>query len=213
MQPNHVIAALTASPVLPWPFPHWQMHDVLPASVATALVTWMPDARFLGGESGGQRAGRNGRRLFITPALRAANPALDDLARLFDDAGTRATFTSRCDANLENAALRLELCLDTDGFWLEPHTDIGAKRLTLLVSLSMGAEAADWGTDIMTAEGAPVARASGLFNSGLLFIPSDRSWHGFLPRPLKGVRRTLIVNYVGPEWLATDELARLPAMA
>jgi hypothetical protein len=30
----------------------------------------------------------------------------------------------------------LELCLDTDGFWLEPHTDIGAKKLTLLISLS-----------------------------------------------------------------------------
>ncbi|RFD20890.1 2OG-Fe(II) oxygenase [Komagataeibacter melaceti] len=213
MQPNHVIAALAASPVLPWPFPHWQMHDVLPAAVAAALVTWMPDTRFLGGECGGQRAGRNGSRLFITPALRATNPALDELARLFEDARTRAMFTSCCDAELEGASLRLELCLDTDGFWLEPHTDIGAKRLTLLVSLSMGADAGDWGTDIMTAEGTPVARASGAFNSGLLFIPSDRSWHGFLPRPLTGVRRTLIVNYVGPEWLATDELAHPPATA
>ncbi|GBQ12441.1 hypothetical protein AA16663_1174 [Komagataeibacter rhaeticus DSM 16663] len=207
METNCVIAALQASPVIAWPYPHWQLHDVLPAPVAAALVAWRPDARFMGGDSGGQRAGRNGQRLFITPALRAANPALDHLAHLFDAPHTRAVFTTHCAARLENTALRLELCLDTNGFWLEPHTDIGAKRLTLLIALSMGAQAAQWGTDIMTATGTPVARASGAFNSGLLFIPSARSWHGFVPRPLNGVRRTLIVNYVGPEWEARDELA------
>lgn len=207
MQTNCVIAALQASPTTEWPYPHWQLHDVLPAPVATALMAWRPDARFIGGDSGGQRSGRNGQRLFITPALRAASPAMDRLARLFDAPQTRAAFSTRCAARLEHAALRLELCLDTNGFWLEPHTDIGAKRLTLLIALSMGAQAAQWGTDIMTAGGTPVARASGAFNSGLLFIPSARSWHGFVPRPLNGVRRTLIVNYVGPEWEATDELA------
>ncbi|BAK84215.1 hypothetical protein GLX_18030 [Komagataeibacter medellinensis NBRC 3288] len=207
MQTNCVIAALQASPTTEWPYPHWQLHDVLPAPVATALMAWRPDARFIGGDSGGQRSGRNGQRLFITPALRATSPAMDRLARLFDAPQTRAAFSTQCAARLEHAALRLELCLDTNGFWLEPHTDIGAKRLTLLIALSMGAQAAQWGTDIMTAGGIPVARASGAFNSGLLFIPSARSWHGFVPRPLNGVRRTLIVNYVGPEWEATDELA------
>ena len=213
MQTNCVIAALQASQTIAWPYPHWQLHDVLPAPVAMALLAWRPGAHFIGGDSGGQRAGRNGQRLFITPALRATSPALDRLARLFDTPCTRDLFTTRCAARLENTSLRLELCLDTDGFWLEPHTDIGAKRLTLLISLSMGAQAADWGTDIMTAEGTPVARASGAFNSGLLFIPSAQSWHGFVPRPLNGVRRTLIVNYVGPEWHATGELAVPPMHA
>ncbi|GCE91005.1 hypothetical protein MSKU15_2606 [Komagataeibacter diospyri] len=208
METNCVIAALTATPATTWPFPHWQLYDVLPTPIAAALVAWVPDPHFMGGDSGGQRAGRNGHRLFITPALQATNTGLAQLAGLFDNAQTRAAFTDRCDARLENTALRLELCLDTDGFWLEPHTDIGAKRLTLLVSLSMGAQAAEWGTDLMTPQGDPVARASGIFNSGLLFIPSAHSWHGFVPRPLTATRRTLIVNYVGPEWQATEELAR-----
>ncbi|AHI27064.1 hypothetical protein BGC31_07605 [Komagataeibacter xylinus] len=213
METNCVIAALAATSVTPWPFPHWQLYDVLPAPVAAALVAWVPAPHFMGGDNGGQRAGRNGHRLFITPALQAANTALEHLAALFDTAQTRAAFTDRCGARLENAALRLELCLDTDGFWLEPHTDIGAKRLTLLVPLSMGAQAAEWGTDLMTPQGNPVARASGVFNSGLLFIPSAHSWHGFIPRPLAATRRTLIVNYVGPEWRATEELARrVPAV-
>ncbi|GBQ60190.1 2OG-Fe(II) oxygenase [Komagataeibacter swingsii] len=213
METNCVIAALAAAPVTPWPFPHWQLYDVLPAPVAAALVAWVPAPHFMGGDNGGQRAGRNGHRLFITPALQAANTGLEHLAALFDTAQTRAAFTNRCGARLENAALRLELCLDTDGFWLEPHTDIGAKRLTLLIPLSMGAQAAEWGTDLMTPRGDPVARASGVFNSGLLFIPSAHSWHGFIPRPLAATRRTLIVNYVGPEWRATEELARrVPAV-
>ena len=37
---------------------------------------------------------------------------------------------------LRDSHLRIEYCLDTDGFWLEPHTDIGAKLFTMLVYLS-----------------------------------------------------------------------------
>ena len=54
---------------------------------------------------------------------------------------------------LDGSFLRIECCLDTDGFWLEPHTDIGAKLLTLLVYLSDHPEAGDWGTDIMDPAG------------------------------------------------------------
>jgi hypothetical protein len=33
------------------------------------------------------------------------------------------------------------------------------------------------------------------------------TWHGFRPRDIRGVRRSLIVNYVVPEWRARHELA------
>ena len=54
---------------------------------------------------------------------------------------------------LGGSFLRIEYCLDTDGFWLEPHTDIGAKLFTMLVYLSDHPEAEDWGTDIMDCVG------------------------------------------------------------
>ena len=77
----------------------------------------------------------------------------------------------------------------------------------MLVYLSAGAEAENWGTDIMDQGGTVLARAPGTINAGLIFIPGARTWHGFARRPINGVRRSLIVNYVKPEWRSRHELA------
>ncbi len=37
----------------------------------------------------------------------------------------------------------------------------------------------------MAAEGRLVARASGAFNTGLMFVPGADTWHGFAPRPVR----------------------------
>ncbi|GBQ25614.1 hypothetical protein AA12717_2109 [Gluconacetobacter sacchari DSM 12717] len=206
---NAAAASVRGARARRWPFAHWLLDDVLPPAACAALVGWDPGAASHGGDTGGRRDARNGRRVFVTPRARR-DPALDLLARMFDAAEARDAIAARCGARLAGTALRLELCLDTDGFWLEPHTDIGAKALTLLVALSSGPGAADWGTDLMTADGMPVARASGAFNSGLMFVPGAASWHGFVRRPIRGVRRSLIVNFVSAEWRATGELAFAP---
>ena len=41
----------------------------------------------------------------------------------------------------------------------------------------------------------------------MIFIPGDDTWHGFIKRPIKGVRRSLIVNYVTGAWRDRYELA------
>ncbi|MFT8776204.1 MAG: 2OG-Fe(II) oxygenase [Gluconacetobacter liquefaciens] len=208
--PNQAVASVRAAEERAWPFAHWVLDDVLPPSVCAALLAWDPGADAHGGDTGGRRDARNGRRVFVTPETRRV-PGLDRLARMFDDVEAREAISARCRARLAGTALRLELCLDTDGFWLEPHTDIGAKKLTLLIALSTDAGAAEWGTDLMTADGKPAARASGAFNSGLMFVPGDESWHGFVRRPIQGLRRSLIVNFVSSEWRALGELAFGPA--
>ncbi|GBQ82033.1 hypothetical protein AA13595_0805 [Gluconacetobacter johannae DSM 13595] len=200
-------ASLAAARGGDWPFAHWTLADLLPPACVAALLDWDPGRAAQGGDTGGRREARNADRVFVTPSQRARVPGLAVLADMFDAPATRQALAGLCGARLAGTALRLELCLDTDGFWLEPHTDIGAKKLTLLVSLSTDADAADWGTDLMTGDGRAVARASGAFNSGLLFVPASDSWHGFVRRPIRGLRRSLIVNFVGPEWCATHELA------
>ena len=112
-----------------------------------------------------------------------------------------------CGAHPRGSFLRIEYCMATGRFWLEPHTDIGAKLFTMLVYLSDHPEAKTWGTDLMDASGAVLGRSPGTFNSGLIFIPAANSWHGFTPRPIRGVRRSLIVNYVTPAWRSRHELA------
>ena len=47
----------------------------------------------------------------------------------------------------------------------------------------------------------------GNVNRGLIFVPGTDTWQGFVRRPIEGVRRSLIVNYVGLEWRSRQELA------
>ncbi|MCE0744255.1 2OG-Fe(II) oxygenase [Acetobacter sicerae] len=193
------------------PFRHWTLSDILPQEACDALVAWEPEDNAVAGDTGGRRETRNGSRVFVEPEARARDARLDVLAHMFDSPEGRAAVEALCGTKLDHTALRLELSLDTDGFWLEPHTDIGAKKLTLLIPLSVHEDAEQWGTDLMNAEGNTVVRSSGRFNTGTLFVPGDDTWHGFQKRPINGLRRGLIVNFVDSSWRATHELAFGPA--
>jgi hypothetical protein len=41
----------------------------------------------------------------------------------------------------------------------------------------------------------------------MIFVPSDVTYHGFEPRKINGVRKSLIVNYVTAEWRAREQLS------
>lgn len=202
----HLHDALEVSRQQEWPFRHWLLSDVLPAEVARGVVD-LPFAPPSVGDTAGKRETHNATRRFLDPATQATHPVAADIAAAFQHPETVGLLRSRCGVDLRGASLRVELCLDTAGFWLEPHTDIGAKLFTMLVYLSDSAGAQDWGTDIYAdPAAAPVGRACAAFNKGLVFIPGTDTWHGFEPRTIDGVRRTLIVNYVKPEWRARHEL-------
>jgi hypothetical protein len=159
------------------------------------------------GDTLGRRETHNAQRIFVSVENRRTYPACAALADALQDETTVGLIEDRCGIALTGSFLRIECCLDTDGFWLEPHTDIGAKLLTLLVYLSDHPDAEEWGTDIMDRAGTVLGRAPGGFNRGLMFVPGPETWHGFAKRPLRGVRRSIIVNYVKPEWRSRHELA------
>ena len=77
----------------------------------------------------------------------------------------------------------------------------------MLVYLSTAPGAAQWGTDIYDNAKHHAGRAPAAFDRGLIFVPGSDTWHGFEPRPIDGVRRSIIVNYVVPEWRMRHELA------
>lgn len=188
------------------PYSYWLLHQVLPDTLAHAIPALPfppPDV----GDTQGKRETYNARRIFVSPENQDRYPACAELAEAFQNDATVGLLEDMTGAKLEGSSLRIECCLDTDGFWLEPHTDIGAKLLTLLVYLSDHPDAVDWGTDVMDREGHVLARAPGTFNEGLLFVPGSETWHGFTRRPIRGVRKSLIVNYVKPEWRSRHELA------
>jgi len=202
----HIRKSLLKAKAVRAPFPHWLLRDVLPGWLCEA-VRALPFPPAALGETFGKRETHNSRRIFVSEENRERFLACDVLADAFQDEATVGLLEDLTGANLAGGFTRIEYCLDTDGFWLEPHTDIGAKMLTLLIYLSDHPDAENWGTDIMDAAGNVLGSASGAANHGLVFVPGSDTWHGFVRRSIEGVRRSLIVNYVKPEWRSRHELA------
>jgi hypothetical protein len=188
------------------PFRHWLLEHVLPRHVAEELSELPIDLPALAHEVG-RREAHNSTRVFFSAANRQRFPVAESVAEAFQCEWTAHVIGAICGTYLSGSYLRIEYCQDTDGFWLEPHTDIAAKLFTMVLYLSPGAEAASCGTDIYDSAMTRVGGAPGTFNSALVFIPGSNTWHGFARRPIRGVRRSLIVNFVKAEWRARHELA------
>jgi hypothetical protein len=188
------------------PFRHAVLNDPLPPSMALALAALpIPPAHI--DDTQGKRETHNSTRVFFTPEFSARHGAAAAVAALFQEPAVPAALARCCGAALTGASLRNEYCQVTDGFWLDPHTDIGVKKLTLQIYLNQGFDADSLGTDLYGARLAWAGRAPSKFGAGFLFVPGGDTWHGFERRPIAGVRRSIIVNYVGPEWRARHELA------
>ena len=157
---SHLRRAVLTARRSGWPFRHWCVRGVLPDGLGAALAA-LPFAPPAIGDTQGRRETHNASRLFVTPANRRSYGACAALAEAFQDEATTALLEDLCGVDLGGSYLRIECCLDTDGFWLEPHTDIGAKLFTMLVYLSDHPDAEDWGTDIMDASGAVLRRSPG----------------------------------------------------
>jgi hypothetical protein len=188
------------------PYRHWLPQAMLPQAALRAIDA-LPVAPPAVGDTLGKRETHNSTRYFFGAEARAQHAVCEALASALQSARAVARLERLCDVRLDAAYLRIEYCLDTDGFWLEPHTDIGAKLFTMLIYLSDEPGCEAWGTDILDADLNLVAVTPYRRNDGLVFIPSAESWHGFHRRPIEGVRRSLIVNYVKPEWRSRHELA------
>ena len=187
------------------PYPHWLLQHCLPQEAVTAVIG-LPIAPAHIEDTQGRRETHNDSRIHFGEQFRSRYDVMETLARTFQSKEVVDALEAATDADLGGTSLRIEYCQDTDGFWLEPHTDIGVKKFTMLIYLNREPQGVDWGTDIYADHDTHVGRAPAGFNKGLIFVPSDKTWHGFEKRPMNGVRKSLIINYVGPEWRNRHEL-------
>jgi hypothetical protein len=188
------------------PFHHWRPRAMLDGETALALANLevpVPQDLDL---SSGRRETNNKTRMFFDTEGQQREPAMRALAGAMQDRDVVEAWEKTCGIDLTGTYLRIEYCRDTDGFWLEPHTDIGAKRITIMNFLSIGDEANSWGTDVYDNDMKFFESVPGDFNCGLIFVPGTNSYHGFEKRSINGIRRSLMLNYVGPEWRSRHEL-------
>ena len=174
------------------PFPHWLLGNVLPGDIADAIAS-LPVPPPPDGDTQGRRETHNSQRVFLSPAFQAEHPVARAVAAAFQEPETIGVLEARTGASLSGHYLRIEYCR--------------AKVFTMLIYLSASPEAENWGTDIYDAQMQHVGRAPGGYNKGLIFIPGVDTWHGVEKRAFSDVRKSLIVNYVVPDWRSRHELA------
>jgi hypothetical protein len=188
------------------PYRHWFVRGIFPEPVFQDLKQMPFPVADLGGVSGTREVHNADRVYFAGEKLDSFESARAS-AEAFQDAETVALFSDAFGAPLKDTFVRIEYAQDTKGFWLKPHTDIGVKMFTMLIYMSDDPRHADLGTDIYSDENTHAGRSPFQPNSAMIFVPSSNTWHGFEARPIEGVRRSIIVNYVTKDWRAREQLA------
>ncbi len=198
-------ASLNSAARFETPYRHWYLRNVLPLDILRAAASLDFPVRDVGGHSG-KREYHNNARHYFNAANIAAFPCTATVAQGFQSPATVRLIEKFFGTDIDETFLRMEYAQDTTGFWLEPHTDLGVKRLTLLLYLPNGESQEDLGTDIYNADKSWAKRTPFETNCGLAFIPGKASYHGFDKREIAGVRKSLIINYVTAEWRDRDQL-------
>lgn len=191
-----------------WPYDYWLLDQALPERVVDDIAS-LPFAPPGKPVFDGRREANNSTRVYFSPEMQARFPVCREVAQGFKEPRVLEAIRKTTGRDVAQGHLRIEYCQDVDGFWLEPHVDIPVKLYTMLVYLSGEPELRDAGTEVYDAapEHKTVATAPYERNKGLIFIPGKETWHGFRKRPIRGVRKSIIVNYVAGDWRAKEELA------
>jgi hypothetical protein len=187
------------------PFRNWRLHDVLSERIARGMSSLSAPPVELCGVSG-RRELHNDQRVYFAGEELDRHAAARQVVELFQAPAIVEALMALTGAPLAGTYLRIEYALDADGFWLEPHTDLGVKAISLLLQLGEPGQEG-LGTDLYFGPDAWAETVPFGWNTALMFVPSSDTWHGVERRRIEGLRRSIIVNYVTDEWRAREQLA------
>jgi hypothetical protein len=197
--------SLQAAECFETPYRHWFLRGLLPTTVVEALREIDVSPPRLDGVSG-KRELHNDQRSYFDRANLKKHKTMADIADAFQSQDIVNALADFFGADLDGTCLRIEYAVDTTGFWLQPHTDLGVKRLTILHYISNEPGQGDLGTDIFNADKSHAKRTPFRENFALAFVPGDATYHGFQERPIAGLRKSLIINYVTADWRDREQL-------
>ena len=199
-------ASIAARRVFEKPYRHYLIENTFPADVSDTLANLPFAAPALNGLSG-KRELHNDQRSYFDEAAMARFPVMRAVAEALQSRGITRLIHQTFDAPIDDTFLRLEYAQDIDGFWLQPHTDLGVKKFTCLIYLSQGPGHETLGTDIYSSKDQHFGTSPFKRGGAMIFVPGDNTWHGFEKRRIEGVRRSVILNYVTHEWKAREQLS------
>ncbi len=188
------------------PYRHYLLENVFPADVSAELATLPFAPPELNGVSG-KRELHNDQRSYFDAAGVQRFPVMRGVAEAFQSHRIVKLIHDAFGAPIDDTFLRLEYAQDVDGFWLQPHTDLGVKKFTCLIYLSDGPGHEKLGTDIYESPERHFGVSPFRRGAAMIFVPGDATWHGFEKRRIEGVRRSVILNYVTHDWRAREQLS------
>lgn len=202
---HHLRTAFEQSESLDTPYRHYILNNLFDPQLVDDILA-LPFEPLDLDYSAGTREEFNAVRRYFSPEIIQDHEAAKRVADAFLDPTVIQKIESMEGVCLKDSLLRIEYAIDADKFWLKPHTDLGVKLVTLLIYLSKDEDAENWGTDIYVDGETFHSTVPYKSNRGLLFFATDKTWHGFEPRTINGVRKTLIVNFVTQDWKNRHEL-------
>ena len=201
-----ILSSFASAEVFEEPYRHYVVREVLPGELVQPLNELPFPAPELDGVSG-TREVHNKSRNYFDVERRAEHEVCELVTQALQDPEVVAAVEKIFGTELEGTYLRVEYAQDTNGFWLEPHTDIGVKSFTMLLYLSDGEGHEKLGTSIYADKETHVGESPFAPNLAMIFVPSDSTWHGCEGREIKGIRKSIIINYVTQDWRAREQLA------
>ncbi|MFZ0204554.1 MAG: 2OG-Fe(II) oxygenase [Roseiarcus sp.] len=199
-------AAVASRRTFEAPYRHCLLENVFPADVAEELAHLPFAPPVLNGVSG-KRELHNDQRSYFDVGGVTRFPVMRGVAEALQSTRIAGLIHDAFDAPIDDSFLRLEYAQDVDGFWLQPHTDLGVKKFTCLIYLSEGPGHETLGTDIYETPERHFGVSPFRRGAAMVFVPGENTWHGFEKRRIKGVRRSVILNYVTHEWRAREQLS------
>src|SRR3990170_2418238 len=140
------------------PYCNWSLTACLPADTLDDILALPFAAPSLDGVSGKRELHNNTRKYFDVDN-RKQFPVCEATAQAFQDKRVTDHIEKVFGTDLAGTYLRMEFAQDIDGFWLEPHSDLGVKVFPMLLYLSKDESHRDLGTDIYDADKKRVGRS------------------------------------------------------
>ena len=101
--------------------------------------------------------------------------------------------------------LRVELCCDAPGMWIDPHFDIPEKALTMQIYLGEPNQS----TVLLFGDEEISLTVPWHHNGGYIILRNYTVKH-YLPKVNRSMRHSVIINYVDQSWEDTSQILYVP---
>ena len=141
-------------------------------------------------------------RVFLNDEYVSKNPQFKQVAQYLNN---KPYFSGMFNVDLSNALCRPEIIDDRHPFFHDIHTDEPNKKLTIIINIDKEDDQ-NLATDLYRDRKTHAKKLNWQDNSAVLFVPTDKMWHGFAPMEYKGIRRIMIINFVDENvWRDKDQ--------